>query len=106
MSFIDAFELAQNEAFVQRVQQAMVKSAIAVSAESPSDPANLVLDAARLSYATTVLRDPPRNARLMAFGVVTNGTITAESSDSDIEFTVNSMWSAYSGVNPNTLVAV
>ena len=94
MSFRDNTELAQFAPFVARVQAAMVKAAIAVSSEDPSTEAH----STRVQWATQVLRDPAHYAARMAFGVAANPIITAESSDSDIEFTVNSVWNAYAGV--------
>ena len=94
MSFAEQFNLAMTPAFIARVQAAMVKSAIAVSSEDPETPAH----ATRVQWATQVLRDPTHYAARVAFGVTANPIITAESSDSDIEFTVNSVWNAYAGV--------
>ena len=94
MSFAEQINLAITPAFVARVQAAMVKAAIAVSSEDPSTEAH----STRVQWATQVLRDPAHYAARMAFGVAANPIITAESSDSDIEFTVNSVWNAYAGV--------
>ncbi|NBD36738.1 MAG: hypothetical protein GVY30_12180 [Chloroflexi bacterium] len=94
MSFLDQVALAENQEFVRRVQMAMVKSAVAVVAEDPATAHH----ATRAQWATQVLRDPEHYADRVAFGVVTNASITAESTDNDIEFTVNSQWNAYAGV--------
>ena len=94
MSFRDSIDLAQSTAFVARVQGAMVKSAIAVAAEAPATAGHAV----RVAWATQVLRDPAHYAARLAFGVAANAAITPESTDSDIEFTVNSLWDAYAGV--------
>ena len=94
MSFQEQVNLAMTPAFIARVQAAMVKSAIAVSSENPETPAHVT----RVQWATQVLRDPMHYATRMAFGVAANPTITAESGDNDIEFTVNSVWNAYAGV--------
>jgi len=94
MSFRDNTELAQFAPFVARVQAAMVKSAIAVNSEDPAT----VGYATRVQWATQVLRDPQHYASRMAYGVAANPTITIESGDNDIEFTVNGVWNAYAGV--------
>lgn len=94
MAFLDQAELAVTTTFQNRVRHAMVKVAIAIQAE---DGATLN-HANRSSYARAVLNDPNRHAPLFAQGVVTNATITAASSDGDIEFTVISIWDAYAGV--------
>lgn len=98
MAFVDTFAgrqaLAFDTVFISRVQFAMMKAAIAVQAES-SGAAN---HTNRSGYARSVLNDPNRYGPLFAQGVVTNAAITDTSSDSDIEFTVNSLWDAYAGV--------
>jgi hypothetical protein len=94
MAFKDQTDLAMTPAFIARVQNAMVKSAIAVSAEDPAT----AYHAARVSWATQVLRDPARYATRVAVGVASNDVISLDSLDSDIEFTVNAQWNAYAGV--------
>lgn len=94
MDFSEQAELASQYVFTRRVRQAMIKSAVAVMAED-AETAN---HTARATFAQTALHEPERTAAIMALGVVTNAVITSESTDSDIEFTVNSMWNAYAGV--------
>lgn len=101
MSFLDQISLATDPNFINRVQQAAVKTAIAVSAESTSG--NSDLDTTRLNFSTRVLHSPQSYSELIAYGVATNGSISSSSSDNDIEFTVISMWNAYAGVNANQL---
>lgn len=95
MSFREQFDLARNAVFIQRTQQAMVKAAINVVSESPEMPGH----STRAIWATQVLRDPEFYATKIAFGVAANPAITLDSTDNDIEFTVNSTWNAYAGVN-------
>jgi hypothetical protein len=99
MSYLDQISLATDPEFTNRVQQAAIKTAIAISSEASSGDAEL--DAARLNYATRVLHSPQNYARLMAYGVATADGISAASSDSQIESAVISLWNAYSGSNPN-----
>lgn len=99
MAFLDQVTLATDGNFVSKVQQAMITSAIQIVAEK--DSVDNHYDSMRLSYAVTVLKDPRRYAQLMSYGVATNGAINSQSSDNDIQFTVNSMWDAYAGVRPN-----
>jgi hypothetical protein len=47
-----------------------------------------------------VLADPTGWAPRFALAVVTNPVITVASSDSDIQFTVNSVWDAIAGAGP------
>jgi hypothetical protein len=101
MSFVEQVTLAEEPEFKRRVQGAMVKSAIFVSSEDPATAGH----ATRVQWATQVLRDPAHYAARMAFGVAANPAITADSTDADIEFTVNSVWNAYAGVITPTEVA-
>lgn len=94
MGYREQFDLAKTPSFVFRVQQAMVATAINVVAESPDAPYHSV----RTAWATQVLRDPEFYAARLAFGVTSNPAISAESLDSDIEFTVSAQWNAYAGV--------
>lgn len=94
MAFRDQYDLARDPIFVQRVQVGIVKSAIAVQNEGNDTEGHV----ARASFAYQVLLNPENYARLIAQGVATNDVITEASSDSDIEFTINSMWNAYSNV--------
>lgn len=97
MAFVDTFagrqQLAFDTVFIARVQHAMIKAAIAIQAESGATDNH----ANRSTYARQVLNDTNRYGPLFAQGVVTNPSITDASSDSDIEFTVNSIWNAYAG---------
>jgi hypothetical protein len=90
-AFNEQWDLAQNPEFQRRVQQAAVKSAIAVAAED-AETAN---HAARVAWGNQILRSPESYGKMLAYGVLSNAAISAASLDSDIEFTVNSQWDAY-----------
>jgi hypothetical protein len=99
MNFEDQAALAADELFQSRVRGAAIKSALAVMADVPTNtPEAIEAHRKRAQLAREVLLDPVRMARSLAPGVAANAAISAESSDSDIEFTVNSIWSAYAGV--------
>lgn len=100
MSFQEQVDLAESTSFVARVQMAMVKAALAVAAEDAATEHH----ATRSQWATQVLRDPAHYAARMAYGVAANGAVTTDSTDSDIEFTVNSIWNAYAGVVTSSAV--
>lgn len=80
--------------FVARVTQAAIKSATDVMAEA----ANTVGHTLRTAYAQQVLKSSHIFGPLMAQGVVSGALVTPASTDNDIQFTVNSLWDAYSGV--------
>jgi len=91
MAFTDQITLADDATFRGRVRQALVTAAINVMAED-SQTANYV---ARRAYATRVLHSATLEAQSVTYGIVTNGAITDQSTDNDIQFTVNSMFDAY-----------
>ena len=93
MTFEEQYALATSPQFIQRVQQAAVTSAIAIVNGSPA-PTRVV------DYCFNLLNRARATAQELAFGVATNPAITAESTDNDIQFTVNSILSAYAGVQP------
>ena len=93
MSFEEQFALATSPQFVQRVQQAAVTAAIATINGAQAETR-------LIDYCFNLLNRSRATAQEIAFGVVTNPAITAESTDNDLQFTVNSILSAYAGVQP------
>ena len=99
MTFEEQAALAADTAFIVRVQQAAIKAALAVLADIPDNtPEAIETHRKRAQLGKEVLLDPGRMALSMARGVVSNPSITAAATDAEIEFTVNSIWSAYAGV--------
>jgi len=104
MASFDIMEgIANQTSFLRRVRYAMKKAAVAVMAEVNTTPNH----AERVVYAITIL-DGTASVQEYASSVVTNATITAAgdlsapplfgAADTDIEFTVNSMFDAMAGV--------
>jgi len=97
MALSDQYTLAVTVGFIQKVEIALVKAAVAVMAEAE----NTLDHSFRRSYAARVLANPADEAALMTIGIVTNATIAAtaptgaSATDSDIQFTVESMFTAY-----------
>ena len=91
MAFVNQIELSQDETFRKRVEVAAVKIAQAVQAEAVNSPSHEIR--ARLAHA--VLHNSRDYALRLALGVAVNPAISASSTDSDIEFTVSSIWNAY-----------
>lgn len=98
MNYDSQAKLAADIRFVHRVRQAAIAAAIAVSHEAPTKKGRV--DEARLNFATRLLRDPNRHARIMAYGIATYGSVSASCSDVVINNAVASLWNAYAGVNP------
>lgn len=94
MSLSDMTDLAVWPPFVRRVTAAMLKAAVAVGAEA-FDGTTYKL--ARRALVTKVLEDSPLWGARFSYAVVSNVAITYSSTDSDIEFTVNSVWDAVAG---------
>lgn len=91
MTAAEQYDLSHDTLFLRRVQMIIQKSAIAIAAEDPATANH----AQRVAFGNKVLMNPSGYAELMAQGVTTNAAITISSTDSDIEFTVNSEWNAY-----------
>jgi hypothetical protein len=90
-------QLATTKSFIERVQAAMVKAAVAVGAEEDDGTPRGQL---RRSLSVRVLEASDAWAPRFAWGVATNPVVNHDSSANDIEFTVNSMWDAFSGAAP------
>lgn len=92
-------DLAEHPRFLRTVTPAMVKAAVAVGAEV-NDQTQRGL--ARHALSVNVLRNPGAWAPSFAWAVAANPVITLDSSDGDVEFTVNSVWDAVAGADPVT----
>ena len=98
-SLLDQADFATKEGVLRKVRQAIIKTAIAVASEASSG--NASVDASRLNFAATVLRDPDKWARLMVYGIVTDDRVNEGVTDLVLTNVVSSLWNAYAGVNPN-----
>lgn len=96
MSLLDQAQLAKHQGFRDRVLTAAVQAAVQVAAEAPSGDQRK--DDLRATLATNVMNDPMGYVERFAWSVVQNAAITYESTDSDIQFTVNSVWDGLAGV--------
>lgn len=93
MNFAERANMADNTEFQRRVRQALIKVAVQVRADAPDH----VAYGDRQRYANAVLQAPAVEAARMAQGVVANPGIGGEPTDADIEFTVASLFTTYSG---------
>lgn len=91
MDFLERAQLANDGDFKRRVEIAVIKAAISIMNEDDTTANH----ADRVAFARFALHYGDQAAHRMARGVVANVAITAESTDSDIEYTVNSMWDGY-----------
>lgn len=106
MAYTDQFALGSDVTFVSRIQVAVLKAAAAVQAEDPAgiEPpvgypgTKAALHSRRAALALAAINDAPgyaaRFAQMVAADPATGG-ITSGSTDSDLLFTVNSLWSTF-----------
>lgn len=101
-TFSDLGTISKDSNFLSRVGYAMAVAAVNVYAESTGTAGH----AARVAFATKVLNGQ-FNLTSASIGVLTNSTIAAGANvattpgfailDSDIQFAVNSLWTALAG---------
>ncbi len=101
-NFDDLASIANNPGFQNRIKYAMAVAAVNVYAEAATTGNHTY----RSRFATAVLNGN-YNIQSVCYGVLSNSTIAAEAviattpdyaiSDSDIQFAVNSIWSALAG---------
>ena len=87
--------MAVDPAFVDRVEQAAIAAAIAVSSEDPATPGNTE----RAALAYRVLHDSREHARKFAKGLVTEDVGNALN-DNEVRDTIAAVWNGYAGFNP------
>lgn len=107
MAFKDGFDLSANSQFQERVKLAIAKVAIDVQAEDPSglavpkgyagDTIALHADRSRLAYK--VLNEPDGYKVRFTIAIASNAAVVQKmeaATDGDLEFTVASLWNAFS----------
>lgn len=85
--------------FKRKVAAAMIGAAVAVGNETVDSPPTET-QRKRHALSANVLREPDTWADNFAWAVASNVAITYASDDGDIQFTVNSVWNAVAGVEP------
>jgi hypothetical protein len=98
MGLSDQVMLARDGDFQDRVAMAAVIAAQAVSGEDQGTR-NAGQATLRGQLATSVLNNVSEHTQAFAWSVAANPAITAGSSDSDIQYTVNSVWDDVSGAS-------
>jgi hypothetical protein len=91
MAYATDYTTATTTAFVNKVQLAIVATAIAISNEA----ANTANHAARVALASKVLANPAGYAQLMAFGMATSGATDNNSSDGTLDSRISAIWNSY-----------
>jgi len=96
-TFPDSADLAVNPTFLRRVTVAMVTAALAVAQEAQDPSPTADYWRLRRALSVNVLTDPDAWAGKFAWATASNVSITVESSDSDVQWTVNSIWASMAG---------
>lgn len=92
----EKYQLGADPVWRGRCQTAALQAATDVMAEPAATPGH----AERADFANKVLLQPSLTSPAIAFGVAAQPGITgADATDSDISFTCNSLWDAWSGVS-------
>lgn len=98
MTFAESAALANDVAFQDRVLLAAVRAAVSVASEEVGELPYYDTYLARAGLSREVLTKPEEFRAPFAWAVAANPAITSASLDSDIEFTVNSLWDGFAGV--------
>jgi hypothetical protein len=97
--YLQRAQLAEHKGFQQRVQVAMIVTAVNVASEPESGDARR--DGLRAALATNVLNDPDGYVRRFAWATVTNAVVAEaglNAPDGDLEFLMSSFWDGMAGV--------
>ena len=86
------YALATDAAFLQKVQMAIVSTALAVQSEAVSTANH----SQRSAYALRVLADPAGYAKLMGPGFTVDGATDVNSTDAALETRASAIFNAYS----------
>jgi hypothetical protein len=97
MSLKSVARLAADEDFRRRVGAAMFTAATQVGSEAVVEDSYDEFHERRRQLVTQMSGFVEEYTELFAWLVASNQAVTHESSDNDIQFTVNSVWSAAAG---------
>lgn len=97
MAYVDQYDLSQDPAFRKKIYVAMATAAINVAGEAQQSLSDSAYSK-RQTLAHQVLRAPNDYVEQFSLAVTQNAAITGSSLDSDIQFTVNAVWSDMAGV--------
>lgn len=90
----ERYELGADPTFRARCQSGALQAAANVMSEDASTAGH----AERAAFANRVLLQPSLMSPAIAFGVAAAPAIHEGSTDNDLQFTINSLWDAWSGV--------
>ena len=102
MTLAASYTLSQDATFKGRIQIAMTQAAISIGGEALGT-LKYGQWVKRADLAHDVLTDPDLWVQQFTYAVCQNTDITILSTDSDLEFMVNSVWDDMAGVTGNDL---
>lgn len=95
MTFEEAYALGADPSWRARCQSGALKVATNVMSEDAATAGH----AERATYANRLLLNPSLESQAVAYGVAAQPAIIGpDATDSDIEFTISSMFNAWAGV--------
>jgi hypothetical protein len=97
MALLDQAQLANDYDFAQKISMAMYTAAVDIRNEAIT-PGYETYHQKRLQFALSVIQAPGTSAMQMAWAVAASSAINAQSTDNDIQYTVNSNWDNFAGV--------
>lgn len=100
MAFSDQLQIVADQSFRDRITMAIIVAAQGVQGEAETEGHDSFYEK-RSALARAILNGPAEFTDRFCWSVAANPAITAESSDSDIQFTVNSVFSDMAGVMAN-----
>lgn len=100
MASIDNYNLAENIEFRNKVDSIMRKVAADVKGEAPTALLSQQMVDKRAAFADKILWDSNRSVEyMMSKAIVSMGTLTESSNDSDIEYMITQLYNDLAGVN-------
>jgi hypothetical protein len=97
MAAIDNYNLAMDADFRKKVQSLMLKSALAVAGEDPTDKQDPYIRK-RANSANFTIYNQDKAVNILSHLITSMGTLDLQSTDNDIEFMINSVWDDYSNI--------
>jgi len=107
MAAIDNYNLAENTEFRNKVDSLIRKSSIAIAGEEPTEALPIAAVNKRAALCNRIFYDNNRSVEYMfSKACAAGGTLTENSPDNDIEFTINAIFSDMAGVTYTDLQPV
>ena len=91
MAYATAYSTATTQAFLNKVEMAIVSAAIAIANEG----AGVANHAARAALASKILQNPQGYAQLFAVGVAADGVTDNSSIDTALDTRVSGIFNSY-----------